>query len=92
MSWKCGAALGQVFLAREFGPVWHVVHPGVFSVDCLGGLGGGGLGAVGAWEKWRGMLVRPSASLKGGQGADRVDGGPTVGLSSAWLLQGWAWG
>lgn len=36
MTWECGAALGQVFLSREFGPVWHVVHPGVFSVGCLG--------------------------------------------------------
>lgn len=99
MTWECGAALGQVFFSREFGPVWHVVHPGVFSVGCLGKeireecvcVGGT---AGGSWRlgEMGGMLVRPSASLEGGQGADRVDSGPTVGLSCAWLLWGWARG
>lgn len=99
MTWECGAALGQVFLSREFGPVWHVVHPGVFSVGCLGKeireecvCRGDGWEQLEIGRNVGGMLVRLSASLEGGQGTDRVDGGPTAGLSCAWLLRGWARG
>lgn len=37
-----------------------------------------------------GNVNKALALLEGGWGADRVDSGPRVGLSCAWLLQGWA--
>lgn len=75
--------------------VWHVVHPAVFSVGCLGKETReecrGWLGAVGAWEKWGwegGNASKAYCLPRRGQGANRVDGShsqPVLCLAAAGL-------